>query len=167
VDDGVQLATAQWGAGDRAGWRRTCEELVARRTEFAGDADTLTAVALVCSLQPAVELGRPLAPLLDTLCFFEYSHRDLHAALTLLWLRQNQAPRFRNVPKDFGDQTGFPQAQLVQALVQHRTGTTDAARATLDSAQKWLLEHGTKLDWPQRVVVETLRREVAQTVSRP
>src|SRR5262249_19903955 len=52
LDDGVQLATAQWGAGDRAGWRRTCEELVARRTAYAGDADTLTAVALLCSLQP-------------------------------------------------------------------------------------------------------------------
>ena len=165
------------GAGDRAGHRRLCEQLlrVAREAGPRLSPDAANAVARLCALAPeaVTDWEQPLAlsrAALDALGRTKASAQAKaqvrHARLNTLGAVLYRAGRHKEALarlqeglKEHGS-GGIIEDWLLLALVQHRLGNVAEAQRRLAQARAWLAHPPNDLDWQRGLTVRLLLAEV-------
>jgi tetratricopeptide (TPR) repeat protein len=165
-DDGARLALCQWAARDRAGYRKTCEQLRDRRDEFPRSPAGLILAALACGLDPAgADLVRPFLPLMEGLVAAEAGTGDMLRPLALAYVRtgvpEKAVPRLAalNAGNDF-----YSRHWQVWLLAMPKTGgplglTGVRRRLLAETIDAWFEREKDNLDWTERVIVPELRKQ--------
>jgi tetratricopeptide (TPR) repeat protein len=166
ADSGARLALCQWAAGDRAGYRKTCEQLRDRRDEFPRDEAGLTLAALACGIDPASgDLVRPFVPLLEGFVAAGVGDTDLLRPLALAYVRigapEKAIPRLAalNAGNDF-----YSRHWQVWLLTMPKAGgplglTGVRRRLLAETIDAWFEREKDKLDWTERVIEPELRKQ--------
>jgi tetratricopeptide (TPR) repeat protein len=163
---GARLALCQWAAGDRGGYRATCEQLRDRRDEFPRTEEGLTLAALACGLAPdSADLVRPFVPLLEGLVSAERGDTGLLRPLALAYVRtgtpEKAVPRLAALnPANDSYSPHWQVWLLVMPKAGGPLGLTGLRRAELaETIDFWYEREKGKLDWTEHVIVPELQKQ--------
>lgn len=160
---GARLALTQWAAGDRAGYRRTCEQLRDRRDEFVRDEEGLALAALACGLDPTgADLVQPFVPLLEPLVTAGVADADLLRPLALAYVRTGTAEKAVPplVKLNAGHDSYSRDWQVLVLALPRTSGPIGLWRAALmQIIDNWYAREAAGLDWTERVIVPELRKQ--------
>ncbi|HEX3151449.1 MAG TPA: WD40 repeat domain-containing serine/threonine-protein kinase [Gemmataceae bacterium] len=164
-EEGARLALSQWAAGDKEGYRKTCEQLRDRRDDFGRHNDGLNLAVLGCGLDPANgEIVRPFIPLLQGITSVE-SHVDLLRSLALAYVRIGDHAKAMEVQDKIvwsNDHYSRHWQMLVMELPKSGgpLGSVGFRRTVLVKIiDDWYARESAALDWTERVIVPELRNQ--------
>jgi tetratricopeptide (TPR) repeat protein len=162
---GARLALCQWAAGDRAGYRRTCEQLRDRRDEFPRDTAGLTLAALACGLDPTgADLVGPFVPPLEGL-MSAAAETDMLRALALGYVRTGNPGKAGSLLGEMDAKNDYyARHHQVLILALPRAGgplgLTRLRRAGLVRAiDDWYERDHEVWNWADRLVITELRAQ--------
>ncbi len=166
-----EAAMLRWRAGDRAGYRKVCEDVLAR-FGATKDADEANTAAWVCLRVPGAvaDVARPLRLIEDAV---KQKPKDVNAlgTLGLALYRAGRydeaARRMEEVVRGQGEAVS-PADWLTLALAHAKAGRTADARKWLEKAAAAMDrgDHLKTLTWEQRLEVQSLRREAEEALGK-
>jgi eukaryotic-like serine/threonine-protein kinase len=163
-ETGARLALCQWAAGDRPGYRKTCEQLRDRRDEFPRSQGGLALAAMACGLDPnGVEFVRPFIPLMEGLAAFTTG--DLIRPLALAYVRTGAFEKVSRLWTGINEGTDDNnRVWAVRLLAMPKAGgplgLTGVRRTLMAQAvDHWYAREKDALDWAERVIVTELRNQ--------
>jgi Flp pilus assembly protein TadD len=166
-----EAAMLRWRAGDRAGHRKQCEDLLAR-FGTTKDADQANTVAWLCVRVPGAvpDLSQPLRLIEDAV---KQRPKDtnclgtLGLALYRAGRHDEAARRLEETVRGQGEEVSLPD-WLALAMAYHKTGRAADARKWLAKAAATMDkgEYLKTLTWEQRLEAQYLRQEAEETLKK-